>query len=199
MMPEFSPLIVRFPARVAPSADDFFDFCQANPNVRIERTAEGDVIVMTPAGGESSRRNAEIVRQLADWARSDGTGLVFDSSAGFTLPDGAIRSPDAAWVARGRLARLTSEQRERFLPLCPDVVIELRSPSDALSDLHEKMREYLANGARLGWLIDPFDRQVFVYRPGQSVERVAEPVGLLGDPVLPAFTLDLREIWSDSL
>ena len=154
---------------------------------------------MTPAGGESGRRNAEVVHQLVTWAKQDGTGIVFDASAGFTLPNHAVRSPDAAWVLRARLAPLTREQRERFLPLAPDFVVEIRSPSDALSDLRAKMQEYISNGTRLGWLIDPASRRVCVYGPGERVEEQDEPEQLAGDPVLPAFRLDLSEIWSINL
>ena len=125
----------------------------------------------------------------------DGTGLAFDSSAGFTLPNGAIRSPDASWVRRERWNALTPDQQEKFAPLCPDFVVELRSRTDRLSDLHDKLQEYIDNGARLGWLIDPIDKRVYVYRPGQPVESLDDPATLSGDPVLTGFVLPVRELW----
>ena len=149
---------------------------------------------MAPAGGDTSAKNAEITIQLGLWAKRDGTGQTFDSSGGFVLSNGATRSPDASWVRHGPLAALTAEERARFLPLCPDFVIELRSPSDGLSELQDKMREYMENGAQLGWLIDPLGDQVFVYRPGARVERLEEPDSVSADPVLPGFRLELAEI-----
>ena len=128
------------------------------------------------------------------WAKRDGTGRTFDSSGGFRLPNGAVRSPDASWIANARLATLTAGQRERFIPLCPDFVVELRSPSDSLSALHDKIGEYMENGARLGWLIDPPGRQVFVYRPGSPPERLEAPPGLSADSVLPGFRMATDEI-----
>ena len=148
---------------------------------------------MAPAGGDSSDKNAEITMQLRLWAKRDGTGRTFDSSGGFLLPNGATRSPDASWVNHDRLAALTAEERAKFLPLCPDFVIELRSPTDGLSALQDKMREYMENGAQLGWLIDPLGGQVFVYRPGAPVERLKEPESVSADPVLPGFRLELGE------
>ena len=133
--------------------DQLYELCRLNRELRIERTAEGGLIVMPPVGGRTSSRNADLVTQLRNWARRDGTGVTFDSSGGFTLPNGAMRAPDAAWVERSRLRELASEQKERFLPLCPDFVIELRSPSDRLPGVEEKMREYMGSGARLGWLV----------------------------------------------
>jgi Uma2 family endonuclease len=132
---------------------------------------------------------------LTQWALQDGTGVSFDSSTGFNLPNGVTRSPDAAWVKRFRLAGLTPEQREKFLPLCPDFVVDLGSPSNRLSSLQEKIQEYLDNGAQLGWLIDPPGRQVYVYRPNRPVEGLENPATILGDPILPGFVLDLQEIW----
>lgn len=149
---------------------------------------------MAPAGGDASDRNAEIAFQLRRWAKRDGSGRTFDSSGGFRLPNGAVRSPDASWVGNARLATLTDDQRRRFLPLCPDFVVELRSPSDSLPALQDKMREYIDNGARLGWLIDPAGGQVFVYVAGTAPERLDTPAGVSGDPVLPGFRLDMDEI-----
>jgi Uma2 family endonuclease len=175
--------------------EHFYTLCQHNPNVRMERNAQGDVIVMPPTGGETSRRNAEIIMQLGIWARRDGTGVVFDSSGGFRLSNGAVRSPDAAWVETARLEGLSAEQRRRFLPLCPDVVIELRSESDNLETVREKMREYAACGARLGWLIDPLERTVEVYCVGLPVEVLADVSVVSAEPVLTGFTLDLASVW----
>ena len=174
--------------------DQFFELCRLNRDLRIERTAQGGLSIMSPAGGDSSALNAEITIQLGTWAKRDGTGRTFDSSGGFVLSDGAVRSPDAAWVSRARLAALSVEQRTKFLPLCPDFVIELRSPTDSLPALQDKMREYVANGARLGWLVDPPGAQVFVYRPDAPVERLAEPDSVSADPVLPGFRLEMDEL-----
>ena len=189
------PLVLNMRPALKMDDDQFYAFCQANPGLRIERTAKGEIVIMPPVGGGSSRRNAKLTIVLGIWAERDGTGVVFDSSGTFILPDKAIFSPDAAWVRRSRLAGLTTEQKEKFLPLCPDFVIELRSPSDHLSDLKKKMEAYIANGTELGWLINPRRREVFVYRPGQAVLHLQNPETVSGDPVLPGFALDLRQIW----
>lgn len=178
--------------------EELFELCSRNPGLRIERTAGGDLIVMTPAGGESSRRNARVVAALVTWADRDGSGVVYDSSGGFLLGDGAMRSPDAAWVRKERIETLSREQRERFVPLCPDFVIELRSPSDALSDLQAKMEEYRSDGAALGWLIDPFGRQVSIYRAGHAVEVLDQPSSIDASPDLPGFVLELGSLWAES-
>jgi Uma2 family endonuclease len=177
------------------SERDFVALCEANPELRFERTAEGDIIVMSPEGGESGNRSQRIGAQLAVWCESDGTGAVFGSSTGFRFPNGATRSPDAAWVRLSRLATLTPAEKRGFLPLCPDFVIELRSPTDRLAQLEAKMAEYLANGAELGWLIDPDSRTVQVYRPGRDVERLAGMSEMAGAPELPGFVLDLAKVW----
>jgi len=153
---EAAPLVVKIPSSVVEMTDDqFFDFCQVNRELRMERTAEGDIVIMLPAGFESGRRNATITARLRIWAERDGLGVVVDSSAGFRLPNGATRSPDAAWVLKSRIEPFSIEEREKFLPLCPDFVIERRSPTDRLADLKKKLVEYVDNGARLGWLLDP--------------------------------------------
>jgi Uma2 family endonuclease len=175
--------------------DQFFEFCAVNKKLRIERTAEGTIIIMSPTGGETGRRNAEITRQLANWAKQDGTGLVFDSNTEFRLPNGANRSPDASWVLKSRWEALSEPEREKFPPLCPDFVLELLSPSDNLGEIKLKMEEYLASGARRGWLIDPKNRRVFVYT-GAGVRVVEDPSHLSEDSVLPGFRLDMREIFS---
>lgn len=192
---ERGPLILNAGPDVALTNEQFFRLCLANRDLRLERSAKGDLIVMPPSGGKTGARNSNMVMQVAAWAQIDGSGVSFDSSTGFELPNGAMRSPDVAWVRRTRLARLTAEQKERFLPLCPDFVVELLSPSDSLSMTQEKLEEYLANGAQLGWLIDPTPRRVYVYRPGAAVEPLDNPMHLAGDPVLPGFALDLAPIW----
>jgi Uma2 family endonuclease len=175
--------------------EQFFALCQLNRDLRLERTAQGNIIIMPPTGWETGVRNARINKQLSSWADRDKSGLATDSSTGFKLPNGADRSPDAAWVSSARLVELTPEQKRGFLPLCPDFVIELRSPSDNFADLQAKMEEYLENGARLGWLIDPETKQVYVYRPGTVVEVLKDVKQVSGEPELQGFVLDLGEIW----
>ncbi len=193
--PYQSGLLVQMAPAVSMTDEQFFRFCAQNRDLRIERTANGQILIMAPAGGATGARNSDITMQLTRWAKEDGTGVAFDSSARFNLPNKASRAPDAAWVRRERLAELTPEEKEKFLPLCPDFVIELRSPSDRLHAVRDKMQEYMENGARLGWLIDPVERQVFVYRPEAPVEHLEDPERIAGDPVLPGFTLDLTTIW----
>lgn len=176
--------------------EQFFQLCQHHREYRFERTAAGALIIMPPTGGETSRRNSDIIVQLGMWNRQTRLGIVFDSSGGFKLPNGADRSPDAAWVARDRWNALTPDQRQTFPPLCPDFVVELRSPSDDLNLLQAKMQEYIQNGAQLGWLIDPQTRQVKVYRPNQEPICLDAPLTLSGEPVLPGFQLDLTDILS---
>jgi len=189
------PLVVRTRPALDLSEDQFFAFCQLNGDLRIERNAEGELLIMPPAGGDTSDRNSEINMQLRMWAKRDGSGVAFDSSGGFRLPNRAVRSPDASWMLRSRLEQIPAEQRARFVPACPDFVLELRSPSDRLETLQAKMQEYLASGARLGWLLDPASRRVYVYHPDESVERLDDPATLAGDPVLRGFVLNLREVW----
>lgn len=178
--------------------EQFYEFCRQNRDWRIERTAEGELIIMPPAGGETGNQNALLTTFFTFWALQEGTGIAFDSSTGFLLPNRATRSPDVAWVKKSRLRALTPEQKKKFLPLCPDFVIELRSPSDTLKTVQEKMQEYLDNGAQLGWLIDPSERRVYVYRPGIAVECLDNPANISGDPELPGFVLDLTRLWEAS-
>ena len=178
------------------SDDDFFDFCQANQDWRIERTSDGDIIIMPPTGLETGERNFNLAGMFHAWVRKDGTGKGFDSSTGFILPNGAERSPDLAWVRLSRLNALTERQRERFAPICPDFVVELRSPSDSVAALQAKMEEYIENGAELGWLIDPFEKKVHVYRPQAQVECLDNPATVSGEPLLKGFVLDVRELWN---
>jgi Uma2 family endonuclease len=176
--------------------DEVFEqLCRQNPELRLERTAQGELVAMAPVGSESSRQNLSLSAQLWQWNHQTQLGVAFDASAGFALPNGAIRSPDAAWVARERWQQLTPEQRRRFAPLCPDFVLELRSPSDDLATLQAKLQEYLENGSQLGWLIDPESQRVYVYRPGQPVQVLERPTSLEGDPVLPGFVADLNLVW----
>ncbi len=174
---------------------EFFEFCMRHKDLRIERTKEGDLIIMPPTGGKTGRRNSYLTMKITAWAEEDGTGVTFDSSTCFTLPNGAVRSPDVSWVRRERWNALTSDEQEIFPPLCPDFVIELRSRTDSLSTLQEKMEEYRANGAQLGWLIDPKERCVYVYRPQEQVEQLDDPQTLAGDPLLPGFVLEVARLW----
>ena len=176
--------------------DQFAKLCSLNPDLRFESTSTGDLIIRPPTGSETSERNADLTADFVIWNRASGAGAVYDSSGGFILPNGARRSPDVAWVALERRNAFTAEQRQGFLPLCPDFVLELRSPSDRLAALQDKMQEYLDNGARLGWLIDPIERVVYVYRPGKAVERLEAPEEVSGESVLSGFVLRLRTVWS---
>ena len=176
--------------------DTFYEFCQANKDLRIEYTKEGDLIIMPPTGGRTGNRNFGLIGQFHVWVKKDGTGRGFDSSTVFRLPNGAKRSPDLAWVRQECWAALTAEEQEKFPPLCPDFVVELRSRTDNLTDLQEKMVEYRDNGAQLGWLIDPQERKVHVYRPGHEVAVLDDPDEISGAPELPGFALQLAEIWN---
>jgi len=175
--------------------DDLYEFCRANRDLRLERTPNGEIVAMPPADGVSGSRSAAIGCALREWAGRNRSGVSFSSTTGFILPNGAMRAPDASWVLRSRLAELTAHQKQKFLPLAPDFVVELRSPSDRLTDLQAKMDEYVANGVRLGWLIDPISGEVHVYQPGQAPAVLAGPAAISGDPVLSGFVLDLTLIW----
>ncbi|MEA5532891.1 Uma2 family endonuclease [Crocosphaera sp. XPORK-15E] len=175
--------------------DQFYQLCQDNRDLRFERNSNGDMVIMPPTGGETSNRNLKIIQQLGIWTDKNKTGIAFDSSGGFTLPNGADRSPDASWIPLEKWNNLTAEERRKFLPLCPDFVIELRSPSDNLKPLQDKMKEYLDNGTRLGWLINRKAQQVEIYRQGKEVEILDNPKTLSGEDILPDFILDLELIW----
>ncbi|MGB7444295.1 MAG: Uma2 family endonuclease [Coleofasciculaceae cyanobacterium] len=192
---ESVPLTVNLPAIKSMSVEQFYEFCLANRDLRIERTANGEVIIMPPAFSDTGNRNIKIAQQLANWAEQDGTGETFDSSAGFTLPNGATRSPDASWIKLERWNALTEEQKASFAPICPDFVIELRSKSDTLKGLQDKIQEYIDNGALLGFLIDRKNCQVHVYRPHQEPEILDNPETVSGQPVLPGFVLQMAKIW----
>jgi Uma2 family endonuclease len=189
----FKPVHLHMPTRL--DDDLFFAICQANREYRIERTANGDIDIMPPTGGETGSRNARLNRLLGNWADRDGRGEVFGSSTGFALPNGATRSPDASWVKHERLTRLTPEQKRTFLPLAPDFVLELASPSDSVESLREKMDEYLANGTSMGWLLVPEERKVYVYARGEDVQCLENPTELSGDPLMPGFKLGLSKSW----
>jgi len=176
--------------------EQFAQLCRLNPDLRFEYTSTGELLIMTSTGGWTGNRNIRLAARLQLWAETDGTGLAFDSSTIFLLPSGAKRMPDASWMRLERWNALTREQQEGIPPCCPDFILELRSPSDRLPDLQGKMEEYLNNGARLGWLIDPIERVVYVYRPGEAVERLDHPREVSGEPVLAGFVLRLEAIWS---
>ena len=174
--------------------DQFRELCRENRDIRLELTAKGELIVMPPTGWESGNRNIKLAARLQNWTETDGTGIAFDSSTGFILPSGAIRSPDAAWVASERLTALNPDP-EGFLPLAPDFVIELRSASDRLKPLQDKMQEYIDNGVRLGWLLNPKDRAVEIYRIDKGIEVLRSPTEVSGEDVLPGFVLSLEGIF----
>jgi Uma2 family endonuclease len=174
---------------------EFERLCRDNPERAFELTKDGELEVMPPVGGESSRQESDLITDLNIWNRQTGLGKTFSSSGAFILPNGAERSPDAAWVELSRWEALTPEQRQKFLPLAPDFAIELRSPTDRLSKLQAKMLEYRDNGVRLGWLINPQQKQAEIYRLGKDVEILEDPQSLSGEEVLPGFILDLRAIF----
>ncbi|MDJ1183257.1 Uma2 family endonuclease [Roseofilum casamattae] len=195
--------ILNNPETASITEEQFYQICAANRELRLERTARGDLIIMAPTGGGTGNRNLKIAQQLANWTDADGTGIGFDSSTCFKLPQGPDYSPDASWIPLAKWDALTAEEKEKFLPLCPDFVIELRSPtgglrpspSDSVKLLQSKMQEYLENGTRLGWLINPKNCQVEVYRQGQEKEILDNPTTLSGENVLPGFVLNLSSIW----
>ena len=190
------PVVVHFePSKLRMNDDEFFNFCQLNPKLRIERTSAGDIIVMAPTGGKTGRLNAKLIVAFGGWAERDGTGQVFDSSTEFILPNRAGRAPDVSWVRNERWEALTEKQQEQFPPLCPDFVVELRSPTDRLKTLIKKMEEYIANGAQLAWLIDPVERKVHIYRPGAPVEVIDDAKQVSGEPLLKGFVLDVQPLW----
>ena len=193
-MQQLSIRLPEMPLTVTP--EQFAAIAVENPDLRLERTADGELIVNPPTGGESGRRNFSISTQLGIWCQEhEELGEGFDSSTGFRLPSGATRAPDTSWVSRDRWDALTQDERDGFVPLCPDFVVELRSKTDILSDVRDKMQEYMDNGARLGWLIDPQNKRVEVYRLGQEVEVLEEPKELSGEDVLPGFVLQRGRIW----
>jgi Uma2 family endonuclease len=188
-------LTVNLDSVIKMTDDQFFKLCQANRDLRFERTANGELIIMPPTGGETGNKNARITQQVMNWTDADGTGIAFDSSTCFKLPNGADRSPDASWIKLERWNALTDEEKQKFPPICPDFVIELLSPSDSLKTTQEKMQEYIDNGVRLGILINRKSRQVEIYRPGKEVKVLDSPTTVSGEDVLKGFVLNLGMIW----
>jgi Uma2 family endonuclease len=176
--------------------DQFYKLCRNNPDLKFERNAHGELIIMPPTGGETGRRNSSLITDVNLWNRKTQLGQVFDSSTCFKLPNGADRSPDVSWIRQDRWDALTPEQKEKFPPICPDFVIELMSPSDTLKTVQAKMQEYVDNGLQLGWLLNRKDRQVEIYRPDRTVESLRSPTSLSGEAILPRFVLDLEFIWA---
>ncbi|MEM9977209.1 MAG: Uma2 family endonuclease [Cyanobacteria bacterium P01_D01_bin.2] len=174
--------------------EQFYQLCQVNRDIRMERTNIGDLILIPPTGWGTGCRNSKLNLRLGNWAEQDGTGIVFDSSTGFSLPNGSDRSPDVAWVQKSRIDAIAPDPA-KFLPLAPDFVVELRSATDKLAPLQQKMAEYQSCGVRLGWLIDPQNKQVEIYRGDSSTEQLDNPGQLLGEDVLPGFVLKLTDIW----
>jgi Uma2 family endonuclease len=177
--------------------DEYYAFCMANPDLRFERTAQGEIIIVPPAGYESDYRNTTVLEQLAPWARRDGRGKASGPSAEFILPTGAALSPDAAWVSNHRIAQLSKEQRRKFPPVCPEFVIEVMSPSDRLPAAMEKMEEWIRGGVDLAWLIHGDEKTVYIYRVGQDVaETRREILKIAGEGPVAGFELDLADIWA---
>ncbi len=189
------PLKLQMSPAIDMTDEQFFAFCQQNRDYRIERNATGEITIMPPTGSETGNRNFDLIVQLGIWTRQNGTGIGFDSSAGFTLPNGAMKSSDAAWIKLEKWHTLTPEQQQKFAPICPDFIIELRSPSDNLQPLKDKLQEYIDNGVSLGWLIDRKNRKVYIYRPNSEVECLDNPATLSGESILPEFVLQLSTIW----
>ena len=191
-----SPLILHFPSSMLMTDEHFFEFCQENRDLRIERNQFGDISIMSPAGSETGNREFNLAVQLGIWSEKNGTGIGFSSSTGFTLSTGAKRSPDASWIKLSRWNQLTPKQQKKFAPICPDFVIELRSASDNLQPLKDKMQEYMQEpGIQLGLLIDRKNRRVYVYRPGQPEECLENPDTVNCEPVLTGFVLNMGKIW----
>jgi len=191
-----STLTLNLPPVLKLTDEQFTELAAANQDLRLELTAKGELIIMPPTGGETGNRNFEVYIDLGIWNRQTRLGKAFDSSTGFRLPQGGTRSPDAAWVRIERWNALTKEQRKKFLPLCPDFALEIVSETDDVEDTRKKMQEYIDNGLRLGWLINPKLKQVEIYRPNREVEVLQSPAILSGEEVLPGFVLDLQLIFA---
>ena len=191
-----SPLVLQIPSSMQMTDEQFFEFCQVNRDLRIERNKFGEISIMPPTGGITGNRGGNIFGQLWVWSEQDGTGITFDSSTGFKLSTGANRSPDASWIQLERWNSLSVKQQERFVPICPDFVVELKSPSDNLQTLKEKMEEYMNEpGIQLGWLIDRKQRKVYIYRPKLPEEYLDNPASVSGESVLPGFILNMSKVW----
>jgi Uma2 family endonuclease len=191
-----SPIVLQMPPELQMTDEQFFEFCQVNRDLRIERNKLGEISIMPPTGSETGNRDAQIIQQLMNWTDQDGTGIAFSSSAGFKLSMGAQRSPDASWIKLEGWNTLTPQQQQKFAPICPDFVVELRDLSDNLKPLQEKMIEYIQEpGIQLGWLIDRKHRKVYVYCPGLEVECLDNPDTISGEEVLPGFVLTMSKVW----
>jgi Uma2 family endonuclease len=182
-------------ANITLTQDQFYQLCCDNRDLRLELTAQKELLIMPLPGPNTSRRNAIIILDLGNWARSQGTGIVFDPACRFILPNGANRGPDASWISNARWDAMTPDQRRKGAPFCPEFLVELMSPSDRLSEQKEKMEEYIANGLQLGWLIDADDKTVYIYRPAVAPEMLKDPTTLSGEPVLRGFNFNVTEIW----
>jgi Uma2 family endonuclease len=185
----------RFRPEQPMSDEELLSFCAVNDFMRVEREANGEILVMTPANSKTSKMNIRIARLLDEWAEADGRGFAFDSSGGFTLPDTSMRNPDAAWIERSRWEGLTNSQQSSFAPVCPDFVIELRSPADRLALVEAKMEMWIANGAEVAWLIDPERKVVAIYRPGDSPEVLHDPTSVQGTGPVAGFELVMARVW----
>ena len=194
-----APLTIKFEPVIEMTNELFEQFCALNDDMRMERDSKGVIEIMPPVDFEAGSKELDIGADLKYWARADGSGVAGSPSTGFMLPNGSVRMPDASWVRRARYDALPAEEKRPFPHLCPDFVVELRSPSDRLSVLQAKMEEYIANGARLGWLLDPLQRQAHVYRPNAQPEILDNPESISADPELPGFTLDLKPIWEPAI
>ena len=192
---EVLPIVLRLHPIIQLTEEEFATFCEQNQDVRIERRCTGELELMSPTKGYTGNHEAEVVMQLGIWAKRDGTGIFFGPTAGFTLPNRAMRSPDASWILKTRLALMTAEDENRFMPICPDFVVEVRSITDRLRIIQDKMDEYMENGVRLGLLVDPIEKRVHVYRPGASVQIYDNPETVSADPELPGFVLNVKDVW----
>ena len=193
----FLPIVLNFQDVLKKMNDDEFEnFCHHNPDLQIELTKEGELVILPPTGGETGIRNFSLIGLFFNWVEKDRSGVAFDSSTVFKLPNGAKRSPDLSWVKNENWNKLSAEEKKKFPPLCPDFAVELRSPSDSLGNLKNKMTEYIENGASLGWLIDPLEKKVHVYRQNGETEILENPETISGENLLENFTLQMDKIWS---
>jgi Uma2 family endonuclease len=188
------PITLNLEPVVKLTHQEFYQLCVANPDAKLELTSSGELVVMSPTGGVSGNRNNKLTQRVGNWTDEDGTGIAFDSSTMFKLPNGAFRSPDAAWISLARWNQLSLDEQESFPPICPDFVVELRSKTDTLKSIQDKMQEYLDNGTRLGFLLNPQGKQVEIYRQGQVKEVVNAPGDVSGEEVLMGFVLRLDGI-----
>ncbi|HEY9649951.1 MAG TPA: Uma2 family endonuclease [Coleofasciculaceae cyanobacterium] len=188
-------ITINFDSIIKLNDDQFYQLCRANPDIKFERNAKGEIIIVPPTGGETGKRNAKLTTRFCVWNEQTNLGEVFDSSTCFKLPNGANRSPDVSWIKKERWEALTPQQQEKFPPIAPDFVLELMSPTDTLKDVRDKMQEYMSNQVRLGWLINPQKGEVEIYRQGQEVEILKASSELSGEDVLPGFVLDLQFVW----